>query len=378
MGQAAANPVIGISGSYGGLNLGDEAILTAIVQELRGRMPGVDVVVFSREAEHTRAHHDVDRVVAARDSVRRELLEEIERLDLLVLGGGGILYDREAKPYLHVARLAQDAGVRTATYAIGVGPLERPSEREAVAETLGRMECITVRDAPAKQLLEEIGVEREALVTADPALLLEPRPFSDGDLLAEGVRRARPLVGLSVREPGGAAAELEPGVYHRLLADAADFIVARFGADVLFVPMERQDIGESHRVVAEMAMPERASVLRASYEPGEVLGLMRHLAMAVGMRLHFLIFAAMANVPLMPLPYASKVSALLDRLELRAPPPVKREHGGELLARIDQLWDERDEQRQLLRARVPELQECARRSSAAIAEVLTNATTGPA
>ncbi len=129
MHEGAGNPVIGISGSYGGLNIGDEAILTAIVQELRSRMPGVEIVVFSREAEHTRAQHDVDRVAAARDSVRRELLSEIERLDLLVLGGGGILYDRESEPYLHVARLAQDAGVRTATYAIGVGPLERPSER---------------------------------------------------------------------------------------------------------------------------------------------------------------------------------------------------------------------------------------------------------
>ena len=374
MGERAGNPIIGISGSYGGLNVGDEAILTAIVDELRGRMPDLELVVFSRDAEHTRAHHDVDRVAAARDSVRRELLSDIERLDLLVLGGGGILYDRESEPYLHVARLAQGAGVRTATYAIGVGPLERPSEREAVAETLDRMECITVRDAPAKQLLEEIGVEREALVTADPALLLEPEPFSDHALLAEGVRGERPLVGMSVREPGRAAEQLEPAVYHRLLADAADFIVARFGADVVFVPMERQDIGQSHRVVAEMAMPERASVLRAAYDPRQVLGLMHHLDMAVGMRLHFLIFAALAGVPLMPLPYASKVSALLDRLGLSAPPSMKREHGGDLLARIDQLWDEREEQRRLLRSRVPELQDCARRSATAIEELLTGAT----
>ncbi len=377
MGQAAGNPVIGISGSYGGLNVGDEAILTAIVQELRGRMPGVELIIFSRDAEHTRAQHDVDRVIA-RDSIRRELIDEIERLDLLLLGGGGILYDRESEPYLHVARLAQDTGVPTATYAIGVGPLERPSERNAVAEALGRMECITVRDASAKQLLEEIGVEREALVTADPALLLQPQDFGDDDLLLEGVRKERPLVGLSVREPGGAAEHLEPGVYHRLLADAADFIVARFGADVLFVPMERQDIGQSHRVAAAMAMPERASVLRASYEPRRVLGLMHHLDMAVGMRLHFLLFAALANVPLMPLPYASKVSALLDRLGVPVPPPRKREHGGDLLARIDQLWDERDEQRDLLRSRIPELQECASRSATAITEVLTDATAGPA
>ena len=373
MGEGARQPVIGISGSYGGLNAGDEAILTSMVQQLRAHMPDVELVIFARDAEHTRAQHDVDRVVA-RDAIRSELLEEIERLDLLVLGGGGILYDRESEPYLHVARLAQDAGVRTATYAIGVGPLERPSERESVAEALGRMECITVRDAPAKQLLEEIGVEREALVTADPALLLEPQSFTDEDLRTIGIHKERPLVGMSVREPGRAAEQLEPGVYHQLIADAADYIAARFDAEVLLVPMEHKDIAHAHRVVADMAIPERATVLKTSYEPRRVLGLMHHLEMAVGMRLHFLLFAAMANVPLMPLPYASKVSALLDRLGLPAPPPMKREHGGVLLARIDQLWDEREDQRELLRSRVPELQEEAGRTAAAITELLTDAT----
>ena len=51
---------------------------------------------------------------------------------------------------------------------------------------------------------------------------------------------------------------------------------------------------------------------------------MHHLDMAGGMRLHFLLFAAVAGVPLMPLPYASNVSALLDRLGLDVPPPAKR------------------------------------------------------
>ena len=98
------------------------------------------------------------------------------------------------------------------------------------------------------------------------------------------------LVGMSVREPGGAAGELQPEVYHALLAHAADFIVDRFDADVLFVSMERQDIGEAHRVIGLMAFPERAAVLRGQYPPGELLGLMSHFDIAVGMRLHFLIF----------------------------------------------------------------------------------------
>lgn len=91
--------VIGISGSYGGLNTGDEAILTSMLASLRGARPGQpdEFVVFSRNADHTAAHHRVDRVVPTRDLNRDQVLAEIERLDLLLLGGGGILYNGEAR-----------------------------------------------------------------------------------------------------------------------------------------------------------------------------------------------------------------------------------------------------------------------------------------
>src|SRR4051794_16828676 len=112
--------VVGISGSYGGLNAGDEAILASSVAELGRTLPDAEVVVFARDADHTRAHHRVGRVVSARDSVRTELAPEVERLDVLLLGGGGLLYDRESESYLHLVRLAQQLGIPTATFAIGV------------------------------------------------------------------------------------------------------------------------------------------------------------------------------------------------------------------------------------------------------------------
>ena len=363
---------VGISGSYGGLNLGDEAILTAICAQLRAAVRGVELVVFSRDRHHTAAHHDVDRVVGAREALRDELVNEVARLDLLLLGGGGILFDREAESYLHVPRIAQERGVPTATYAIGVGPLQRPRERQAVAEVLDAMAALTVRDTRTKRLLEEIGVEREIVVTADPALLLEPVDFPEEDLGREGVHKGRPLVGMSIREPGAPADDRARNNYHRLLAHAADFIVDRFDADVLFVPMERQDIRHGHRVIAEMAFVDRAAILRGDYTPGQVLGLMRHLDLAVGMRLHFLIFAGLAQVPVLALPYASKVRSFLEDLGIDPPSEVER-HAGALLASIDRLWDLRDAQSDLLRDRVPKLQERARQNALTIMALLGDA-----
>ncbi|MGC2854489.1 polysaccharide pyruvyl transferase family protein [Novispirillum sp. DQ9] len=332
--------VIGISGSYGGLNLGDEAILASTLRQLRRARPDAEIVVFSRNPDHTRAHHDCDRVLCPREALRDEIEPEIRRLDLLLLGGGGILYDAEARTYLREVTMAQDVGVPTFAYAIGVGPLRSLEERIAVRDGLNRMAGVSVRELSAKHLLEEIGLRRPVTVTADPALLLEAELFPAEDLSARGVPADRPLVGMSVRERGGAAPGLEAMPYHDLLAATADFMVQRYGCDVLFVPMETADVREAHRVMSRMVQPDRAHLLPFGESPGRVLGLMSHLRLAVGMRLHFLIFAALAGVPLMPLPYASKVADLVLALGLPKGLATPRPETGLFLAELDRAWDD--------------------------------------
>jgi polysaccharide pyruvyl transferase CsaB len=362
--------VVGLVGSYGGLNAGDEAILTVAIAQLREAVAGVEIVVFSRDCNHTERHHDADRVVAGREAVREELDVEIRRMDLMLLGGGGILYDREAESYLRLVRIAQDLGVTTATYAVGAGPLERPADRESIAAVLNGMQLVTVREKAAKRLLEESGVKRDILVTADPALLLDSQPFTQRMLEREGLSEGDRLIGMSVREPGSAMSELQAGEYHALLADAADFMADRFDAQVVFVALEHKDIRESHRVIGRMALPEHAWVLKRSYGPRELRGLMEHLDMAVGMRLHFLLFAVTAGVPVAALPYAPKVRAFLESLEVGSPSGERSGHAGALLSHIDRLWDRRDEQIKHVRDRVPSLQDAARENVRLIVDLL--------
>jgi polysaccharide pyruvyl transferase CsaB len=362
--------VVGLVGSYGGLNAGDEAILTVAVAQLREAVEGVRIVVFSRDCEHTERHHDVDRVVAAREAVREDLLAEIERMDLMLLGGGGILYDREADAYLRVVRLAQEAGVATATYAVGAGPLERAADRASVTAALEEMRLVTVREKAAKRLLEESGLEREVIVTADPALLLEPEPFTPEMLEREGLSEGHRLIGMSVREAGSAMSEMQAGEYHALLANAADFMADRFDARILFVPLERKDIREAHRVIGRMGSPEHAWVLKRSYGPRQLRGLVEHLDLAVGMRLHFLLFAVTAGVPVAALPYATKVRDFLNSLDVRSPDPERARHAGALLSHIDRLWDGRAEQVEHVRERLPDLQQAARENVRLIVELL--------
>src|SRR6266545_1575934 len=268
---------VGISGSYGGLNLGDEAILQSIVTQLRRSLP-VEITVFSRDVKDTLARHKVERAVPVRDLSRDEVLSEIKGLDLLILGGGGILFDAEAAIYLREVALAEELDVPVLVYAVSAGPLQDPAAQALVRDCLNRAAAVTVRERRARQVLEEVGVRREIEVTADPAILLEP---------------------------------------------------------------------------------------------GQLVSLMSHFSFAVGMRLHFLVCAALNRVPFVALPYAGKVLGFLEDLEIEMP-PLNQVKAGQLIAHIDRSWDLRRDLQILIDRALPRLQERARRTHAAAERLLTS------
>ncbi|MFL6648911.1 MAG: polysaccharide pyruvyl transferase family protein, partial [Sulfurifustaceae bacterium] len=279
-----------------------------------------------------------------------------ERLDLLILGGGGILFDAEAKIYMREVELAREKSIPIMTYAIGAGPLNTPDAQQLVREQLNAIDVVTVREAGARKVLEEIGVKRDIVVTADPAFLLQPDPLPVGAIEREGLDPTRRLIGMSVREPGVAAPDIDQQMYHGLLANAADFMVERFDADVVLVPMEpkMQDVQHCHAVIARMLRAQRATVLKGEYTSSQMLSLVGKFAFAVGMRLHFLVFAALQGIPFVALPYSSKVEGFLADMEL-VMPPLHLVNEGRLLAHIDRNWDARDALKEQIVRKLPAL-----------------------
>lgn len=292
---------------------------------------------------------------------REELRPELEQMDLLILGGGGILFDSYVRPNFRVVELAQEIGTPVMVYAVGAGPLEDRHEQQVVRDCLNRAAAVTVRARTSGKLLEEIGVRRQIEVAADPAFLLEPYPLPPDTLTREGLEGKKRLIGMSVREPGPAAPDLSEHDYHRLLSNAADFMVDRYDADIVFVPMERSvlDMQHAHAVVAQMAFADRATVLKGQYTSGQMLSLMSHFTFAGGMRLHFLIFAALRRIPFVALPYAGKVASMLEDFQMPMP-PLKVVNSGRLIAYIDRYWDLREEYQSRIDKTLPAIQQRAR------------------
>jgi polysaccharide pyruvyl transferase WcaK-like protein len=87
-----------------------------------------------------------------------------------------------------------------------------------------------------------------------------------------------------------------------------------------------------------MLKPQNAWVLKGDYSPGQMLSIIGKFDFAVGMRLHFLIFAAIQRIPFVALPYSSKVAGFLEDLDI-VMPPIQLVNAGRLIAHIDYFWD---------------------------------------
>jgi len=360
---------IGISGSYGGLNIGDEAILHGIIAQIR-RSLAAEITVFSREPLDTVGRHLVEKALPVRSMARTEVIPEIKDLDLFILGGGGILFDGEVKYYMREVEIANDLGVPVFVYAVGAGPLKDAASQVLVRDGLEKAAAITVREKSARRVLEEAGLDREIIVTADPAMLLAPEPLDKEVLDREGLTK-RNLIGFSVREPGPAAPDLKEVDYHSILANTADYMIDRFDANIVFIPMERRilDMQHSHAVIAKMYRPQRATVLKEKYSACQLLGMMKQFVFAVGMRLHFLIFAAMNEVPFVALPYASKVFGFLEEFEMESP-PLLLVNTGRLIAHIDKSWDRRGALKGKIRKKLPSLRKRAAENHSILLRIL--------
>lgn len=329
----AANRIV-LSGSYGTRNVGDEAILTVLVNELGARGFSVDVLTFTPEA--TAARQPAANVV--RSGVLRGSLatfHAIRNADALVVGGGGILQDATSLRNLlfHVSRpiMAAMAGTPVVVSGVGVGPLRHALSRQLTRWLCNSAASIDVRDEKSADLLESLGVPADNLASgADFAHLLSrinrDAMCSAGreviESLAAAREQGRRLIGLSLRPPIGnqsrrATLSDTDRADIDTMARIADRIIDEHGARIVFVSMHAEQDDRIAELLAG-AMQHRDGVLSVSGElpPATIKAAIAELDLMIGTRLHTLIFAACENVPFVALAYDDKVAAYAEALGL--------------------------------------------------------------
>jgi polysaccharide pyruvyl transferase WcaK-like protein len=307
-----ARPVL-VVGGYGYRNAGDEAILDGLL-----RLIGHDAVtVVSRAPAETAARHGVRSigVLGALASLR------VHRG--VVIGGGG-LFGRHMGPLGRLlplfGLLATQAGRDVALVGVGFDrDAAGPSARLTFA--LARQaKTVIVRDADSASLLATRQVAAQVWPDLSALVPSAGRAAGVAALRAAGLDPdRRPVVGLCLTA-------VEPALVEPVVEAVIGAVDALPETDFCLIPMSRHPFVPAHNdellAVRLLQARPRLRILPAIEDPARLLGVFDALCGAVCMRFHSLLFAARADIPIVPIAYAEKCQHWLREHDLRPAEPT--------------------------------------------------------
>ena len=298
-----------ICGAYGRGNAGDDAILEAILQEMRSLDPDMPMTVLSKDPKSTRLTYRVQAVHRANFPAWHRAMHHAK---LYINGGGSLIQDvtsrRSLWYYLHNIQTAKRCGCKVQMYGCGIGPVIRESHRKMAARVLNaNVDAITLREPDSLEELRAMGVDKpEILLTADPALTLRqaPEDQTDSVLLRAGIPPHGRYICFALRRWKGFE-EKAP-----LFSKAAEYAYRTYGLTPVFAAVEKHlDPGANQMAARGLSVPHY--FLNDAGSAGTIIGALSRMEIVVSMRLHALIFAAGQGIPLAGVVYDPKVSAFL-------------------------------------------------------------------
>lgn len=297
-----------ISGYYGFDNIGDEAVLYAIIGALRMQLPEVEIIVLSNAPQKTKTIYQVQSINRWKI---KEVIQAIKKSDLLISGGGSLLQDTTSNKtipyYLAIVKIAEWLKKPVVFYSQGIGPVNKGFNKWLIKTISKKVNHIFVREEGSKNTLLEMKVNTDITVAIDPVLGLTPKKE-----VVEKVKKSmgdKKAIGIYIR-PWQNTQEIVESLVSPLKA------MIEQGYDVYLVPMYYQE----DNAVAKMLhkrLGEKSKLLDRELTIEETIAYTANFEWIIGMRLHSLIMATAVNVPMVALSYDPKVKDFVEELKIK-------------------------------------------------------------
>ena len=299
-----------ISGYFGFNNSGDDALLQAMLDNLKSLDKDVRIVVLSRRPDETVKRYNVDAINRFSPF---KVMKVMNRTKVLLSGGGSLIQDvtstKSILYYLTIMKTALKKHMSLMVYANGVGPINRAKNRRLTKKIFDKADIITLREEGSLKLLKEIGVTNDNIIlTADPALNLVPSDaeLTENVLRSHGIKGDINLIGVSVREWNKNEHNFE-----KTFAKNLDIICRMNNVYPVFLPMQLpNDLEFSKKICENLETPYY--IIGTRYDEKIFAGIISRCSLLIGMRLHSLIYAASVCVPIVGIVYDPKVKSFLD------------------------------------------------------------------
>ena len=362
------NASLAICGYFGCGNLGDDAILLGLLQQLQATAPHLRITLLSGAP-----HRDRKRYRVAAHSRKNPLwiLLALLRSDALLFSGGSLLQNITSKRslfyYLFLITLARTLRRKVFFCGAGVGPLLGESNCRRVRQALQQCQWIGLRDDASVRYLRRLGIRPDLLhAGGDLALLLAPPSPCRANFLLKQYRIAptRRLF-CTVLHGGTEAAPLLP-----LLLTAVRTVCRRLSlTPILLIFDAEQDSSVTY--AAAHALPAKIIHHTQASDACAILSVCQGV---LTLRLHAMVLAAAVGTPSLGIPadprdekicsFAHAVGADTLRTEELSVPI--------LTERIEAMLCDRERLRPILRHAVAEMQKKAAKDLANIVQMIYN------
>ncbi|MCL2187391.1 MAG: polysaccharide pyruvyl transferase CsaB [Defluviitaleaceae bacterium] len=293
-----------LSGYYGYANSGDDALLDAVISALRREKPDVSLLVLSRNPQETLRETGVFSINRLNFfSVRKYM----KRTRLIVYGGGSHMQDitstRSLVYYTFLVHMAKFMGLRVMLYGNGIGPINHPRNITKARRALNACDYVSLRDPDSLEFVKNIGVQNPNIhLSVDPVFSLD---LSNGSV---------PSLSSDMPVLQGSdyfAVSLRPWKYNEAhfvekMVEAIHYTAQQYALTPLLIPMESIDLPILRETAKRLTCPY--ILLPRVYRHNEIIAAIAKTKFALCMRLHALIYAAVAGLPVIGLIYDPKVA----------------------------------------------------------------------
>jgi len=358
-----------ISGYYGFGNLGDDSLLQMIIKNLRENRKDIKITVLSKTPWKTQRTYGVNSI----GRINYYAIKKAARKGKLLINGGGSLLQNSTSMrsliyYISIMKIALKNRMKIMLYASGIGPLYGEKSKKMTREILEKTDVISLREDISKRELEEIGVKNPNIyVSADPAFGIEAAAEKrvsyiinrEKIKLSENER----IFVVSLREWG----QNEVG-FETKLTDLCIYIMRKYGYTPLFISMQaKKDLeicscirDNICKILREDGDSSRAEQIRiiSDLSASELVGVFSRVEFVIGMRLHSLIYAAVAGIPVMGLNYDVKITSVMSMLGEERTVDVKNLDEEKMCAFVDDMVENKAAISKAIKEKVAELRLC--------------------
>lgn len=303
---------------YGYGNIGDDAILEGILLLFKEGLPDVGLSVETAGGDRLGFIPEDVAVTDHADTAR--VRQAIHGTDCFISGGGTMIGDELGPGFplmYNASRIAtaKHLAKGAVMLAIGANQLHTAKGTEIARLLATHTDVITVRDQESLDVCLALGADaRNVHLTADPAFLLSPNETYRTRQLKARIKARGKTIGVNVVNE--AWRDLKD--YKSAIAQACDTLSTQYGCFPIFFCNEVRD-GSRYDYEANMAT---ASMLHCGYEslepvyytPREMIDIMSAFDGVVSMRMHSLIFAALAETPFVAVSRVDKVDNFMRLL----------------------------------------------------------------